>query len=181
VAGSPSVFEYEGRFSLPAAPADIWAAIGQVDLFETWWAWLRELRVEGVPLQSGCVLHGLVSPPVPYRMRLRVALLRCEPPSLIDADVSGDLVGRARIRFDPEPAGTRATVGWTVEMMQRSMRVAARLGSPLLRFGHDRVVESTVSRFTKLLSEDLTPAKNHDEFVAGRTRTPFRGSPSSGR
>ena len=171
MAGSPSVFEYEGRFSLPAPPADIWAAIGQVDRFETWWAWLRELRVEGVPLQSGCVLHGLVSPPLPYRMRVRVALLRCEAPNLIDADVSGDLVGRARIRFDPEPAGTRATVAWTVEMMQRPMRIAAQLGSPLLRYGHDRVVEHTVARFTKLLAEERRPpARTEWTFVAGRLR-----------
>lgn len=169
MAGSPTVFEYEGRFSLPAPPAEVWAAIGQVDRFETWWAWLRELRVEGVPLKSGCVLHGLVSPPVPYRMRLRVALLRCEPPSLIEADVSGDLVGPARIRFDPEPAGTRATVAWTVEMMQRPMRAAARVGSPLLRFAHDRVVESTVTRFAKMLAEETPPAaRNQGEFVARR-------------
>lgn len=170
MAGSPCVFDYEGRFTLPAPPPDVWAAIGQVDRFETWWTWLRELRVEGVPLTSGCVLHGLVSPPVPYRMHLRVALLRCEPPSLIDAAVSGDLVGPARIRFDPDPAGTRATVAWTVEMMQRPMRIAARLGSPLLRYGHDRVVEHTVAHFTKLLAEERPPARTEWTFVAGRLR-----------
>lgn len=170
MAGSPYVFEYEGRFTLPAPPTDVWAAIGQADRFETWWTWLRELQVEGVPLQSGSVMQGLVSPPVPHRMRLRVALLRCEPPSLIEADVSGDLVGRARIRFDPEPAGTRATVAWTVEMMQRSMRIAARLGSPLLRFAHDRVVEHTVARFTMLLAEESPPAGRPGTFVARRPK-----------
>lgn len=153
---SPSVLEYEGRFNLPAPPAAIWTAIGQMDSFETWWAWLRELRVEGAPLETGCVLHGLVAPPVPYRMRLRVALVRCDPPHSIDADVSGDLVGRARIRFDPDPAGTRVTVGWTVEMMQRPMRIAARVGSPLLRWGHDRVVESTVAKFREKLLQPST-------------------------
>lgn len=145
--GSPTVLDYEGGFSLPAPPPTIWSALARMDSFEDMWTWLRELRVEGAPLATGCVLHGLVVPPIPYRMRIRVALVRCDPPRAIEADVSGDLVGRARIRFDPEPDGTRATVAWSVEMTPRPMRIAARLGSPLLRWGHDRVVESTVTRF----------------------------------
>jgi carbon monoxide dehydrogenase subunit G len=155
VARSPYVLEYEGRFDLPAPPADVWAAIRQTDSFETWWGWLRDLRVDGVPLESGCVLHGVVAPPVPYRMRLHVALVRCIPPSHIDAEVSGDLVGGARIQFDPAADGTRATVGWTVEMMPRPMRIAARVGSPLIRWGHDRVVDLTVAHFRRQLSEEL--------------------------
>ncbi len=154
VAGSPSVFEYEGRFRLPAAPAAVWSTIGQTDSFETWWTWLRDLRVEGEPLTAGSVLHGVVAPPLPYRMRLQVALVHCDAPHAIDAEVSGDLAGPARIRLDPEGDGTRATVGWTVELMQLPMRIAARVGSPLLRWGHDRVVESTVHRFRELLVED---------------------------
>jgi hypothetical protein len=93
------------------------------------------------------VLSGLVVPPIPYRMRLRISLVRCTPPRHIDAVVSGDLVGRAHLDLAPDAAGTCARVGWTVEMMPRPMRVAARLGSPILRFGHDRVVEATVRRF----------------------------------
>jgi hypothetical protein len=32
-------------------------------------------------------------------------------------------------------------------MMQRPMRLASRFGRPLLQWGHDRVVESTVDGF----------------------------------
>jgi carbon monoxide dehydrogenase subunit G len=148
---SPAVLDYEGEFALPAPPAATWAAINRVECFESWWSWLRELRVDGTPLAAGSVLSGLVVPPIPYRMRLRIALVRCVPPRRIDAEVTGDLVGRAHVQLDPDPAGTRARVGWTVEMMPRAMRVAARLGSPLLRWGHDRVVEMTVARFRNQL------------------------------
>jgi carbon monoxide dehydrogenase subunit G len=141
------VLEYEGAFELPAPPPTVWDAISHVESFESWWSWLRELRVEGTPLTSGTVLSGLVVPPIPYPMRLRISLVRCTAPRHIDAEVAGDLVGRAHLDLDPDPAGTRARVGWTVEMMPRPMRLAARLGSPILRFGHDRVVEATVSRF----------------------------------
>jgi carbon monoxide dehydrogenase subunit G len=155
MATSPTVLEYEGSFDLPAPPPAIWAAINEVDAFESWWSWLRELRVDRTPLQSGSVLSGLVVPPIPYRMRLQVALVSCAPPRRIDAEVTGDLVGRAHVELAPDGEGTRAEVGWVVEMMPRAMRLAARLGSPLLRFGHDRVVDMTVTRFRRQLLRSI--------------------------
>jgi Uncharacterized conserved protein len=151
VASSPYVLEYEGRFSFPDPPQDVWSAVEHVERFETWWGWLGEFRVEGPGLAPGSVLHGVVAPPLPYRMRLRVVLLDCVPHERIDAAVEGDLVGRARLVLEPEGAGTRASVAWEIEMMQRPMRMAARVASPLLRWGHDRVVDATVAGFRRHL------------------------------
>ena len=123
--------------------------IEQVDQFEAWWPWLSEFRLEGDGLVSGSVLNGVVSPPLPYRMSVRIVLDRCQRPSSIDATVGGDLIGPARLRLSPEDGGTRAEVAWTVEMRQPAMRWAARIGGPLLRWGHDRVVETTVAGFRR--------------------------------
>jgi hypothetical protein len=68
--------------------------------------------------------------------------------------VSGDLRGDATLTFTPDGDGTEATVGWTIEMMQRPMRLAARLAHPLLRWGHDRVVQATVENFRRLLTAE---------------------------
>jgi hypothetical protein len=123
----------------------------EVDQFERWWPWLEEFRLEGGSLKVGSVLHGVVAPPLPYRMRLRVEITRSEPPTEIDAVVHGDLEGLASIEIHQTDVGTRAEVAWTVEMMQRPMRLAARFGRPLLQWGHDRVVESTVAGFRRHL------------------------------
>jgi carbon monoxide dehydrogenase subunit G len=149
--GSPYVIEYEGRFSFPVPPQQVWSAIEHLERFETWWGWLRDLRVEGPGLAAGSVLHGVVAPPLPYRMRLRVELLESVPPCRIEAAVQGDLVGHARLVLEPEGEGTRASVTWTIEMIQRPMRVAARIASPLLRWGHDQVVAATVAGFRRQL------------------------------
>lgn len=149
--GSPHVIEYEGRFSFPVSPEEVWSAVEHFERFETWWGWLRELRVEGPGLVAGSVLHGVVAPPLPYRMRLRVEVVAADPPRTIDALVHGDLVGRARLLLEPEGDGTRASVAWTIEMMQRPMRAAARVASPVLRWGHDRVVDATVAGFRRQL------------------------------
>lgn len=148
---SPYGIDYTGRFGFPVPPSEVWTAIARLDQFERWWGWLSELEVDGPGLQTGSVLRGTVAPPVPYRMRVCVELDRCASERLIDASVTGDLVGEAHLRLYPTSGGTVAEVAWTLEMMQLPMRVAARVAHPLLRWGHDRVVEATVSGFRSQL------------------------------
>ncbi|HLI24810.1 MAG TPA: hypothetical protein VKU91_07625, partial [Acidimicrobiales bacterium] len=96
---SPYVIDYTGRFGFPVPPSEVWAAIARFDQFEGWWGWLGELEVDGPGLQDGSVLRGTVAPPVPYRMRVAVELERCVSDRLIDASVTGDLVGEAHLRL----------------------------------------------------------------------------------
>lgn len=145
--------DYAGRFAFPVDPPALWSAIEQVDQFERWWAWLGHLRVEGEGIRAGATLIGTVAPPLPYRMRVAVHFERCEPERLIDASVRGDLAGDAHLRLLPVAGGTTAEVDWSLEMLQLPMRVAARVARPLLRWGHDRVVEMTVTGFRTQLAQ----------------------------
>jgi uncharacterized protein YndB with AHSA1/START domain len=147
----PTVIDYRRSFLFEVSPEELWQALSEPGRFEAWWGWLGELRVDGDGLVDGAVLSGLVSPPVPYRMRVTVHLDRCQRPARIDATVEGDLRGTASLRLHPHEAGTSAEVAWRIEMMQRAMRVAARVASPVLRWGHDRVVDMTVHGFRRHL------------------------------
>jgi carbon monoxide dehydrogenase subunit G len=151
MASSACVIRYEGAFRLPVPPEDVWTAIERVDRYESWWSWLSDFSLDGGGLRTGAVLCGVVAPPLPYRMRLRIDLEECERPSQIRAAVHGDLEGRAVLLLEPDGGGTTAKVAWTIEMMQRPMRLAARVAHPLLRWGHDRVVETTVNSFRRQL------------------------------
>ena len=154
MANSPYIIEYEGAFYLDLPPEEVWAIISRTDRFEGWWGWLRELEVEGKALESGSVLRGVVVPPLPYRMRLEVVLVKSTRPHRIDAVISGDLRGDASLTFTPDGDGTQAIIGWDIEMMQKPMRLAARLAHPLLRWGHDLVVHATVEGFRRLLAAE---------------------------
>ena len=146
---SPFVVEYTAVHRFPMPPAELWDELEHVEHFERWWSWLSDFRLDGDGLVDGAVLHGVVAPPLPYRMRLTVGLERCVRPSVIDAAVHGDLEGQAHLRLEPEGDGSRVDVQWTIEMMQRPMRVAAHVAHPLLRWGHDRVVDATVYSFRR--------------------------------
>ena len=152
MARSTSVIDYRGRFAFDVPPEAVWTSIEHCERFESWWAWLREFRLEGPGLVAGAVLHGVVSPPVPYIMRIDVALDHCARPARIDATVHGDLEGPACLVLEPAGAGTLVEVSWTVEMTQRAMRLAARVAHPLMRWGHDRVVEATVQGYRRHLA-----------------------------
>ncbi|MGO8862752.1 MAG: SRPBCC family protein [Acidimicrobiales bacterium] len=145
------VIEYGREYEFAFTPAELWEGLQHVDEFERWWPWLEDFRVEGNILTTGAVLHGVVAPPLPYRMRIRVELTRCDPPGAIDATIGGDLEGEARLRVRAAGSGSRVEVGWAVEMMQRPMRLATRVGRPLMQWGHDRVVDMTVSEFRRRL------------------------------
>ncbi len=148
----PYLIEYRGSFTLPAAPDRVWFDLGRFDQYQAWWSWLRDLRVEGGGLVPGCILDGVVVPPLPYRLHLRITLLHCVPPREIRAALAGDLQGQGWLLLRPVKAGTRADVAWTLEMMQQRMRVVSRVARPFLLWGHDRVVEATLAGFSRHLT-----------------------------
>jgi hypothetical protein len=143
------IIDYRHGFQFALTPDQLWERIEEVDQFERWWPWLSECEFEGNGLTQGSVLRGVVAPPLPYRMRIRVEFGACVRPQSIEATVSGDLTGVARLALRPEAGGTWADVAWTVEMRQPAMRLASRFGYPLLRWGHDRVVDITVAGFRR--------------------------------
>ena len=151
MASSPYVIEYDGTFTFPVPVAQVWATMVQVDRFPSWWSWLDEFSVEGEGLEHGTVLRGTVAPPLPYRMRLDVVVDECIPERRITARVHGDLEGAAKLTFNGDDAEARVHATWTIEMMQRPMRLASRIAHPLLRWGHDRVVDATVDGFRRQL------------------------------
>ena len=146
-----AVIEYDSSFVFPTPIGRLWATLVSVDDFSSRWSWLHEFSVEGSGLERGTVLRGIVVPPLPYRMRLDVVIEESVPERRIAALVHGDLEGAALLTFDGDDAQTRVHATWTVEMMQRPMRLASRIASPLLRWGHDRVVEATVDGFRRQL------------------------------
>jgi hypothetical protein len=146
------VITYRHDHGFPVTPQELWDVIGEVDQFESWWPWLEEFRLEGGGLQRGAVLHGVIAPPLPYRMRVLIELTRCEPPHRIEALIHGDLEGEANLEIRAQGVGSSVEVAWMVEMMQRPMRLADRVAHPLMQWGHDRVVEITVAGFRRKLS-----------------------------
>ncbi len=100
-----ALFTHRGGYSFGLDPEQLWVQLEDVDQFEGWWPWLTEFRLEGNGLTAGSVLSGVVTPPLPYRMRRADRTGPVRPPRAIDATIDGDLTGDARLRIRPGGAG----------------------------------------------------------------------------
>ena len=142
-------FDHRQTYWFAAAPEQLWQTLERYEDFESWWSWLRSFAADRPGLDAGNVLHGLVVPPVPYPLRLDVTLTECRRPGLIRAAVAGDVAGWAQLRLSGVRDGTEVLAEWSLEMATPSLRVAARVAYPLMRWGHDRVVDMAVGGFRR--------------------------------
>lgn len=145
------VLTEHSRHPIPAAVDDVWARIAEPERFDEWWGWLREFEVLGEGLTHGSVLRGRVVPPVPYSFAIDVHLVEVVPTRHVLATLSGDLAGQARIGVEPAARGCEITVTWQLEMRTAGLRAAARVARPVIVWGHDQVVASTVRRFREVV------------------------------
>jgi hypothetical protein len=148
------VIQFDGTFAFAAPVERVWSSLARLDCYPTWWTWLHDFSVDGPGLKAGSALHGVVVPPLPYRMRIDVVLDELVPDRFIGARIHGDLEGTAQIGLARDGVASRVRATWTIEMRQRALRLAARFGYPLLKWGHDRVVEATVDSFRRHLADE---------------------------
>jgi len=183
------VIEYAESFYFPVEPAVLWRTIERFESFESWWGWLHDFEVDGHGLVAGTVLRGLVTPPLPYPLSVIVRFVHCEPPRHVDTEVSGDLRGAARLRLNANDGETCVSVSWSLEMVREPLRTASRVAHPLVRWGHDRVVEMAVAGFSRRALPDAlsqtanpfpTPDSARDQQLAALPQRhvgrPLRGS-----
>ena len=147
MAPSPFVFDRTWAFDVPVE--QLWAAVSDTSRFPTWMPWLEDHDLG--PLVAGSVARFTVDPPLPYKLRLAVAVQRVEPGALVEGVVSGDLSGPARLEVAGTGAGSTARLAWSLEVQRRLLVVGERVARPVMVWGHDAVVATGVKRFEAML------------------------------
>ena len=141
-------FDRSWNFDLPRD--DLWAHLSDTPSFTQWWPWLRAF--EPVPLEAGAATRCAIGPPLPYVLTVDLAVRSVVPKEFVEVDVTGDLHGPARLELDDDHGGARARLVWTLEVRRPMLRRAARVGRPVLQWGHDWVVANGVQQFRRAIS-----------------------------
>lgn len=132
-------------------PSTFWEAISDPRRFRTWWPWLRELQ--GDRLEAGGRYGCEIRAPIPYSLRFAVEVVDLVPERSLEAVVSGDLAGPAWLEVEPSDNGgedsTSVRLAWEMELQRPVLRMAARLGRPVMEWGHDWVVANGVEQFLR--------------------------------
>lgn len=127
-------------------PATLWAAMTDVGSYRRWWPWLARLDADDFAAGArwGCV----VQPPLPYTLRFTIRLDEVHAPFLAVATVDGDIVGTARlsVRSDGD-GGSEARLESLLAPANPLLRAVARVARPVVRFGHDWVLDTGAAQF----------------------------------
>jgi len=138
-------FHSDRRYHVPMSPEELWATVARVEDYQSWWPWLRRFRAD--QLADGEVWTCLVQPPLPYWVRFEVALDEVIEPHTVRARISGDVVGDAHLDIREHLAGAEARLVSDLGPGNPVLRAFARVGAPLVRYGHDWVLDSGVRQF----------------------------------
>ena len=143
----PPPFHFDRTWKFPVSPDEFWATIARTRDYPSWWSWLREF--DAPALAEGETWKATVQSPLPYALRFNLALRRVEPPSSLDADVSGDIAGPARLVVTADGDGCAVRVSWKVEARSGPIRLGALIARPLLQWSHERVVAMGLTQFSR--------------------------------
>lgn len=142
----PGPFESDRAWTFVVPADELWSAIAAVDSYQRWWPWLRTFDA-GAGLVAGETWRCVVQPPLPYHVRFSVVLHEIEPNRCADATVEGDVRGWARLTVDDDGAGCRARLESALEPANPFLRRFARVARPLVKWGHDWVLDTGQREF----------------------------------
>ena len=143
----PRPFAFDRTWVFAAEPDEFFATVCRTDEFTQWWGWLRRCEIDGV--YRGACAHCVIQAPLPYALRLTIAIEAVEAGALIATQVTGDLRGPARLEIAPHADGCTARLVWSLELCDPVLRNVAILARPAMVWAHDRVVAAGVADFER--------------------------------
>lgn len=122
---------FESTWNLPAPPEVVFATLERLDIYPTWWPQVR--RADRIDDDTCDVV---VRSTLPFRLRLTAHRVNADPErGVLQARLSGDLVGFTGWTLAGTPGGTRAAFHQEVEASRPLLR-RLEVARPILRANH---------------------------------------------
>jgi hypothetical protein len=124
---------------------ELWTRIGRVDDYGDWWPWLHHF--DGHHLSAGDVWSCEVHPPVPYVVHFAVRLDEVRQGQSVHATISGDIEGSAVLHVEHDGPECRVRLVSELSPAKQSLRVMSIAARPVVRFGHNWILDVGVRQF----------------------------------
>jgi hypothetical protein len=140
------------RYPFAVDPSTFWSMIKAVDEYPSWWPWLRRFDARG--LESGDVWTCTVQPPLPYVLSFSITIDEVVPYELVTAQVSGEISGGAQLAIAETAAGCEVRLTSQLAPANRFLQTVALVARPVVRMGHDWVLDTGARQFRNQLPAD---------------------------
>ncbi|MET8581920.1 SRPBCC family protein [Streptomyces collinus] len=125
-------YRFHSRWSLPAPPAAVYAALERPEDYPHWWPQVR--RVTRLDDATGVLT---IRSALPYAMTFTARTTRRDPAAgVLAVGLSGDIEGWARWTVTAEGPGTLARYDQEVDVRKPLLRLLAVPGRPVFRVNH---------------------------------------------
>lgn len=149
---------HEARVSFPAPPEYIWESLTHTELFEDWWSWIRDVRVDGEPLTEGSTIAFTIDPPIPYHLEIAVLVIEAEEGLFLRGDIKGDLEGDATFTLSGEGGASDVHIEWDVHIKSPIIRPMIVIARPILLRAQVWAVEVALRGFRRYLEAQGFPS-----------------------
>jgi uncharacterized protein YndB with AHSA1/START domain len=128
-----------------AAPREaVFHLIADASTYPDWWRPVYlEVETDGPP-EVGRVSQQHFKGRLPYHLHTRSEITRCEPPSIVEAEVVGDLRGVGLWTLTEQDRGTHVRFDWRVNADKPIVRVLTPVLRPLFRWNHNWAIARAI-------------------------------------
>lgn len=144
----PAAFRSDRSWRFDISRDELWERINATDDYATWWPWLRAFEASDA-IVSGALWECAVSPPLPYTVRFVIGFDRVEAGRVVEATVTGDVEGTARLTLDDDDAGSSARLVSALRPANPLLRGFGVVARPLVEYGHDWILDEGRRQFVQ--------------------------------
>lgn len=141
-------FPSDRTWVFPVGQAVLWDILATTDDYRCWWPWLRRFDAEE-GLVVGARWTCVVAPPLPYTVKFHLDIQDVEPGCRVEACVSGDLSGTARLTIDGSKTASTVRLVSQLRPTNVVMRAFATVARPAVEFGHGWILDQGRRQFVE--------------------------------
>ena len=134
--------------------------MADVQHYRTWWPWLHEFDARA--LSAGEVWRCRIQPPLPYQVRVSLRLDQVVERHRVSATVTGDVTGTAAIELSRTARGTTVHLVSSLAPRHPALRALSVVGGPMIRAGHDWVLDAGARDFDRRALSRRVHADRHE-------------------
>jgi uncharacterized protein YndB with AHSA1/START domain len=133
------------RYRFDATVEEVWTALAETAGYRRWWPWLTAF--DGGRLAVGEAWRCAVRPPLGYTVTFTIHLDDVVRATSVDARLTGEIRGDARIELEPSGDGSALRLTSTLAPGNRAFALLAAIARPVVRRGHDWVLDTGARQF----------------------------------